>query len=79
MWLFIAAVDSFVFTTRRRQLLALPACRSLRGDDRQLALQAMLSLSMAVKRLLVRLFVVAIVCFVFSTRRRRLLAMPVRR
>ena len=31
------------------------------------------------KRLLVRLFVVAVVCFVFSTRRRRLLAMPVRR
>ena len=31
------------------------------------------------KRLLVRLFVVAGVCFVFSTRRRRLLAMPARR
>ena len=31
------------------------------------------------KRLPVRLFVVAVVCFVFSTRRRRLLAMPVRR
>ena len=48
VWLFIAAVESLVFTTRRRQLLALPACRSLRGENRQLVLQAVLSLSMAV-------------------------------
>ena len=45
---FIATVDSFVFTTRQRRLLALPACRSLRDGDQQLVLQAMLSLSMAV-------------------------------
>ena len=31
------------------------------------------------KRLLVRLFIIVAVCFVFSTRRRRWLAMPVRR
>ena len=81
VWLFIAAVDSFVFTTRRQQLLALPACRSLRGDDRQLALQAMLSLSMAVasEEAACAALHHRAVCFVFSTRRRRWLAMPVRR
>ena len=36
MWLFVVAVGYFVFSTRRRQLLALPACRSLRDEARQL-------------------------------------------
>ena len=64
-WPFIATVDSFVFTTHRRRL---PACRLLSGEVDSSMLQAMPSLSMAVaseKRL------VATVCFVLSTRRRR--------
>ena len=36
LWLVIAAVGGFVFTARRRRLLALPTRRILRAETRQL-------------------------------------------
>ena len=78
MWLFI--VGSFMYTTRRGDCWHCPPAARCVKDSTAWSCKpcSCCHWRWRLKRLLVQLFVVAVVCSVLSTRRRRLLELPVR-